>query len=161
MINPYPKSSLRERGSAFAEKSIEVGCIRRQGMVLEFSNIACSPLQKLCWWGICRCLQTRGHRLSGFFVCSTRDFDRQLKKLSQFSWECSLSSYEDFRDRIVRRHLIGVHSIRSNPASKDQNHSKTRIKPQFPTKQRSVWRRSYFMNVFRSSQEPSEYPHKY
>lgn len=35
--------------------------------------------------------------------------------------ECILSPYEDFRDRIVRRHLIGVHSIRSNPDSKDQN----------------------------------------
>ena len=156
MIKPFPKSPLRERWSASMEKSIEVGCIRRLGMVLKLSDIACSPLQKLCWWGICRCLQTRGHRLSGFFVCSTRNFDRQLKKLSQFSWECSLSSYEDFRDRIVRRHLIGVHSIRSNPASKDQNHSKTRIKPQFPTKERSIWRRSYLWTFFGLLKNPHE-----
>ena len=57
--------------------------------------------------------------------------------------ECILSLYEDFRDRIVRRHLIGMHSIRSNPDSKDQNPHETSIESQFPTKQVSVRRRSY------------------
>ena len=61
----------------------------------------------------------------------------QLKNLRQVM-ECSLSLPEDFRDRIVRRHPIGVHSIRSNPAPKDQNPHETSIKPQFPTKQVSV-----------------------
>ena len=70
--------------------------------------------------------------------------------------ECILSPYEDFRDRIVRRHLIGVHSIRSNPDSKDQNPFKTRIKPQFPTKQRSIRRRSYLWTFFGLLKNPHE-----
>ena len=90
-----------------------------------------------------------------FLFCSTGSLDMQLKNLSQVM-ECSLSLYEDFRDRIVRRHLIGMHSIRSNPASKDQNPHETRIESQFPTKKRSIRRRSYLWTFFGLLKNPHE-----
>ena len=80
----------------------------------------------------------------------------QLKNLSQVM-ECILSPYEDFRDRIVRRHLIGMHSIRSNPDSKDQNPHKTSVSYEAKIHSKAF----IFMNVFWSSQEPSRNPHKY
>ena len=55
----------------------------------------------------------------------------------------------------VRRHLIGVHSIRSNPDSKDQNPSKSK-KSQFSTKERSIWRRSYLWTFFGLLENPHE-----
>lgn len=71
--------------------------------------------------------------------------------------ECILSPYEDFRDRIVRRHLIGVHSIRSNPDSKDQNPPKLSV-----FYEGTIHLEAFiFMNVFWSSQEPSRNPRKY
>ena len=74
--------------------------------------------------------------------------------------ECSLSLHEDFRDRIVRRHLIGMHSIRSHPASKDkilQNPRKTSVSYEAKIRSKAF----IFMNVFWSSQEPTRNPHKY
>ena len=59
----------------------------------------------------------------------------QLKNLSQVrSWN-AVHSFEDIS--------VGMHSIRLNPDSKDQNLHETSIESQFPTKQRPIQRRSY------------------
>ena len=70
--------------------------------------------------------------------------------------ECSLSLCGDFRDRIVRRYLRQSAFHSSQSSFKRPKSHKTRINPQFPTKQRSVWRRSYLWTFFGLLKNPHE-----
>lgn len=54
--------------------------------------------------------------------------------------------------RLQGRHLIGMQSICSDPPQK----TKILVKSKFPTKQRSVWRRSYLWTFFGLLKNPHE-----